>query len=187
MTKFILHGGFSVEVAPIQENNDFFREIIKDISKNDVKILLVYFAEREEIIPLRIEQDKESFTKNKREEQHLNFKVATVDAFISDCAWADVIYLHGGRTVKLIEALEKYSNLGEVFLNKTIAGDSAGANALGQVFYSKNSKQIGAGFGILPFKIVTHYNDTNPNPLTEVEPHLETILLHEYEVRVIQQ
>ena len=181
-TKFILHGGFSKEKSPVQENNKLFQEILKD-AFGDVKVLLVYFAEREEMVQLRIKQDKEQLNKNKGL-QDLYFKVASEKTFIQDCAWADIIYLHGGTTIKLMEALKKYQNLGQVFSGKTIAGDSAGANALGQLFYSKNSKNIGEGLKILPFKIVVHYSDDMPNPLKHIKPELETLFLHEYETKV---
>lgn len=183
MTKFILHGGFSGGKSPIQEDDKFFQEILKDTSEN-IKILLVYFAEREEIVPLRIEQDKEQLNKNNKELKNLNFKVASEETFIEDCAWADIIYLHGGKTVKLMEVLKNYSSLERVFSGKIIAGDSAGANALGQFFFSKNSNIIGEGLKILPFKIVVHYEDGFPNPLAQVSPELETVFLCEYETRV---
>ncbi len=181
-TKFVLHGGFAKEKAPVQENDALFQEMLKDTSEN-VKILLVYFAEREEMVELRIEQDKESFNKNKGL-KNLVLKVTSKETFIEDCGWADVIYLHGGKTTRLMEVLNTYQNLNEVFKDKTIGGDSAGVNALAQLFYSKNSKVIGEGLKILPFKTVVHYVDGMPNPLAEVEPNLETLFLHEYEIKV---
>ncbi|MDP2788527.1 MAG: Type 1 glutamine amidotransferase-like domain-containing protein [bacterium] len=182
MTKFVLHGGFSKERGPVQKDDKFFQEIIKDAPR-DVKVLLVYFAEREEMVDLRIEQDKEQFNKNKGE-KNLDLRVASEETFLEDCAWADIIYLHGGRTTRLMGVLNKYQNLKEVFNDKTIAGDSAGANVLGQFFYSKTSKEIGEGLKILPFKVVVHYTDDIPNPLADIEPNLETLILHEYETVV---
>lgn len=182
MTKFILHGGFSIEKFPAQEDDLFFQEILKDTQDN-VKILLVYFAEREDMVSLRIEQDKESFNKNK-ELKNLEFKIASLGNFIEECKWADVIYLHGGRTIRLMEKLEKYENIQQVFSDKTIAGDSAGVNVLAQSSYSKNSKEIKEGLKILPFKVVVHYIDGDANPLEEVETDIETIFLREYETKV---
>ena len=181
MTKFVLHGGFSRE-KPILEDDAFFREMLKD-TKEEVKVLLVYFAEREDRVAERIEQDKEQFDKNKGA-KILQFKVATEETFLQDCAWAEVIYLHGGRTVKLMEVLKKYPDLKPAFSDKTIAADSAGANALCQLSYSRNSKETTEGLRILPFKIVVHYEEGTPNPLAEVEPELETLLLREYETVV---
>jgi len=181
--KFILHGGFNKARGLVQESDEFFQEMLKD-TLEEVKILLVYFAEREEMIETRIEQDKEQFSKNNKESKKLNFKVASEENFEEGCVWADIIYLHGGRTKKLIDVLRKYPNIKEMLSNKIIGGDSAGANVLGQLFYSKNSKEIGEGLSILPFKIVVHYKDGTPNPLADVKPELQTIFLHEYETKV---
>lgn len=182
MNKFILHGGFSVEKFPAQEDDIFFHEILKD-TLEDIKILLVYFAEREEMVQIRIEQDKESFTKNNVSKK-LEFKVTSEDNFLEDCKWANVIYLHGGRTERLLEKLNKYKNIKQVFSNKTIAADSAGANVLAQFSFGKNSKQINEGLKILPFKVVVHYVDGDINPLQNTEPKLETVFLKEYETKV---
>lgn len=184
-TKFVLHGGFNKEKGPVQENDEFFQEMLRDAPGN-AKLLLVYFAEREEMVQLRIEQDKEQFDKN-RGERNINFRVASEASFLEDCKWADVIYLHGGRTVKLMEILKRYQDLEQAFKGKTVAGDSAGANALGQLFYSKNSKEIGERLKILPFKVVVHYTDGTPNPLVNIQPDIETIILHEYETKVFRK
>ncbi|MFA6392884.1 MAG: Type 1 glutamine amidotransferase-like domain-containing protein [Candidatus Paceibacterota bacterium] len=180
MTKFILHGGFDKNIEYIRD--EFFQETLKDTSA-DVKIFLVFFAEFEEYLELRIEQCKGQFNKNKGS-KNLEFKIASEENFLEGCEWADVIFLSGGRTVNLLESLKKFQNLSQIFKDKIIAGDSAGANALGHSFYSRKTKEINQGLGILPFKIIVHYTEDMGNPLEEVEPNLETILLHEYETKV---
>ena len=52
------------------------------------------------------------------------------------------------------------------------------------MFYSKTSKEIGEGIKILPFKILVHYVDGMPNPLADVLPDEDTLILHEYEIKV---
>ncbi len=182
MTKYVLHGGFSAEKFPAQEDDAFFQEILKDAPDN-AKVLLVYFAERDEMVELRIEQDKASFNKNKSSKK-VEFRVATQENFLEDCRWANVIYLHGGRTIRLMEKLSIFKNIEELFLNKIVAADSAGVNTLAQVSYGKNSKEIKEGLKILPFKTVVHYIDRDPNPLIDVEPTLDTVFLREYETKV---
>lgn len=184
-TKYILHGGFNKVNGPVQENDEFFREML-NIGKDNVKVLLVYFAESPEKIEMRIEQDCEQLTKNQGSKK-LDIRIASEESFISDCQWADVVYLHGGRTVRLMAVLDKFNDLEEVFSCKVIAGDSAGANALGKLFYSKSSGEIGEGLGILPNKILVHYVDGAPDPLADKLPELETIILHEYEFKVIDK
>ena len=111
--------------------------------------------------------------------------MATEENFLEGCDWADVIFLSGGRTVNILNVLKKFQNLDQVFKDKIIAGDSAGANALGHSFYSRKTKEINAGLGIIPFKIIVHYAEDMGNPLAEIEPDFETLQLHEYETKVL--
>lgn len=180
MTKFIFHGGFDKNISYIKD--EFFQETLRD-TQSDVKIFLVFFAEFDEYLELRIKQCKEQFENNKGS-KNLDFKMATEENFLEGCAWADVIFLSGGRTVKIIEKLKKFENLKQVFDDKIVAGDSAGANVLGHSFYSKKTKEINEGFGIVPFKIIVHYTEDMSNPLVEIEPNFETLFLHEYETKV---
>jgi hypothetical protein len=182
-TKIILHGGFNKNQGPVHQNDEFFGEILKDVPE-EVNLLLVYFAEREDMIPVRIEQDKEQFIKNKGDKT-INFRVTSEETFEADCAWADAIYLHGGKTTRLMETLKKIPQAKQFLSNKTVGGDSAGANVLAKYFWSKNSKVVGEGLGFLPLKIIVHYEDGAENPLADVAPELETLFLHEYETKVI--
>lgn len=180
VTKYILHGGFAL--GKKQQDDAFFQEMLNDLPEK-AKVLLVYFAEVEDKIPLRIEQDTEELESNKGSKE-LEIKVASEATFEEDCRWADVIYLHGGKTVKIMESLSKFSDVPELIKGKIIAADSAGAHALGKIYYSKNSNVIGNGIGILPFKIMAHYEDGMESPFSTTEPELETLLLHEYETKV---
>ena len=180
MAKYILHGGFDKNIEYIR--GEFFQEVLRD-TPVDVKVFLVFFAEYEEYLQLRIEQCKGQFNSNKGL-KNLEFKMATEENFLEGCAWADVIFLSGGRTANLLESLKKFQNLDQIFKGKIVAGDSAGANTLGHSFYSRKTKEINEGLGILPFKIIVHYIDDMGNPLRDVEPNLETVFLKEYETKV---
>ena len=180
MTKFVLHGGFDKNIKYIED--EFFQQSFKDAPQN-VKIFLVFFAESEEYLQLRIEQCKGQFNNNKGS-KNLEFKMATEENFLEGCAWADVIFLSGGRTANLLESLKKFQNLNKIFEGKIIAGDSAGVNALGHSFYNRKTKEIKEGLGILPFKIIVHYSDDMGNPLSEIEPNLGMMFLKEYETKV---
>ncbi len=180
-TKFILHGGFNKGRESVQEDDHFFKEMVKDLT-DEARILLVYFAEREEKIPRYIIEDQDQFKKS-NPIKTFEFRVATEETFVEDCAWADLIYLHGGKTVKILETMEKFDHVEEIFKDKTVGGDSAGANCLGVYSFSKNSKEIRKGLSLIPYKIVAHYEKGTPNPLADIEPEIETILLEEYETK----
>lgn len=179
MTKYILHGGFDKNISYIKD--EFFQQTLKD-TRDTVKIFLVFFAELDEYLELRIKQCKDQFNNNKGSKT-LEFKMASEENFLEGCAWADVIFLSGGRTAKIIEKLKNFQNVEQVFSGKIVAGDSAGANVLSQLCYSKKSKETTKGLGIIPFKIIVHYTEDMGNPLAEFEPNLETLFLHEYEIK----
>ena len=61
-TKFVLHGGFDKERGFVQEDDEFFKAMLKD-TPEDIRVLLVYFAEKDEIVQARFEQDKDQFNK----------------------------------------------------------------------------------------------------------------------------
>ena len=125
-TTFILHGGFALNTIP--ENDAFYVEVLKhtDIS---VKILLVYFAKEEDRILKNKAEDITQFEKNKGGKE-LSFEVASEKDFPEQVRWADVVYLHGGRTTKILPVLAKFPSLKEIFEGKIVVGDSAGANVL---------------------------------------------------------
>jgi peptidase E len=180
-TKFILHGGFTPHQK--QEDDQFFKEILKDTPET-AKILLVYFAKEDDRIPKNKEEDIEQFNKNK-DQKTLSFDVANEELFLKQVEWADIVYLHGGDTIKLLGTLKKFPDLKKAFRGKVIAGDSAGANALSSVCYSNKADQVRHGLGILPIRIICHYSEQYKDKFGDNNSSLETLFLREYEFKVI--
>lgn len=181
-TTYILHGGFAKDGGVgIQKDDPFFKEVLSYAPK-EAKILLVYFAEDAERVEKRNADDLEQFNNNKGD-RTLSFDTAKEETFLQQAQTADVIYLHGGHSGKLLEALKKFDDLKNMFAGKIVAGDSAGANVLASFFYSK-TMGISEGFGLVPMKIITHYLEENRNKLDQVKPELETLFLSEYETKV---
>ncbi len=178
-TKYILHGGFT----PGQNIDDsFYKEILEDAPQKP-KILLVYFAKEEDRVAKNREEDIEQFNKN-RGKRILKFDTADRDLFIKQVMDADVVYLHGGHSGKLLEALKEFPDLKKVFGGKIVAGDSAGANVLVEVFYSK-SIGVTEGLGMLPIKLISHFLEENKDKLNNIKQNLELVFLPEYETKVI--
>lgn len=180
-TKFILHGGFHPG-STSEDNTSFYKEILKDAPQN-VKILLVPFAKDPERISASTEKITSEFNKNK-EQRYVTIEVANEKEFLHQIKTANVIYFQGGKSIKLLEALKKYSHLEEVLLGKIVAGESAGANVWGKFFYSPHANTIFQGLGILPLKIIPHYKKEYEGKLDSVGVGLETLLLPEYEFKV---
>ena len=181
-TKFILHGGYASRSN--QKNDDFFKEILMDAPKN-IKILLVYFAEDESDFSRAQEEDISQFEKNKGDKK-LTFEIASTESFPQQIAQSDIIYLHGGKTLKLLEALKRWPNLRELLNGKIVAGESAGAYALSSYFYSKTEGGLFEGLGFVPVKIICHYIGENKEKLKERSDGIETLLLADYQYKVFQ-
>ena len=179
-TKFILHGGFAK--GKKQENTLFFKEVLSN-TPDKARVLLVYFAKEPDRIDKNQEEDVEQFNKNKGDKT-LFFEVAKIDLFPEQVKQSDIIYLHGGHSGMLLDALKKYSNLKELFDGKIIAGDSAGASVVCSVFYSMKIG-VSEGLGLLPIKIISHYLEEIKDKLKDIKPELETLFLPEYQFKVI--
>ncbi|MCL5012179.1 MAG: Type 1 glutamine amidotransferase-like domain-containing protein [Patescibacteria group bacterium] len=178
-TKFILHGGFNPGEG--SENDAFFQEILKSAPQK-VDILLVYFAKEENRVDINRKEDVEQFEKNKGN-RILSFQTANEEIFRNQMKKADIVYLHGGLSTKLLSVLEKFTDLDEMFKGKIVAGDSAGANVLCKSFYSEVSKDVFNGLGILPLNIVCHYTPTH---LGTISRNLDSDVLYlpSYEYKV---
>lgn len=87
----------------------------------------------------------------------LEYKVATVDGFLDEIKWADVVYLHGGTTALLVDSLQPFNDLERAFEGKIIVGSSAGTNYLSKTFFSPKRNVVGNGSGIININTVVHY------------------------------
>jgi peptidase E len=183
-TKFILHGGFTK--GKTEENNGgFYTEILKDAPEK-AKILLVCFAKDDERIPIATERVKTEFNKSKWQKE-ITFEVASEQSFVEQIKSADVIYFHGGTTLKLLEALKKFQSLKDLLSGKIIAGESAGANVFGEFFYSPSADKVDKGLGLLPLKIIPHYSENYKGKLDSVGAELELLSLPEYEYKIFEK
>lgn len=180
-TKFILHGGFKPGQTE-EDNSRFYSEILKDAPEG-AKILLVCFAKDTERVATATTKVITEFNKNKWQKD-IAFEIASEESFVEQIKSADIVYLHGGRTLKLRDALKRFPNLKELFSGKIVAGESAGANVLGKFCYSPSADQVIECLGILPIKIIPHYSEEYKGKLDGVGKELESVFLSEYEYRI---
>lgn len=185
-TKYILHGGSAQHIN--EENDKFFKEILKETSDN-LNILLVHFAGSPERAELNKQIDTEHFVRVKGGKK-LHFEIAEEDTFLNQIKKADIVYFGGRTTVKLLETLKKYHNLEKYFLGKVIAGESAGSNFLCTYCYSKSGGGVVRCLGILPLKMIPHYEDKNKKYKKELEnigKDVEFLALSNYQFKVFTQ
>lgn len=179
-TKFILHGGFPSR--PNEANFNFFREILQDTPR-EVRVLLVYFAKEKEEHERCSNENKSLFNKNSGDKKLL-FEIAQEEVFLEQVARADVIYLSGGKTSKLLHKLKKFPEFKEMLKNKTVVGDSAGAYVLSSCFYSKTEGGVFKGLELVPVRTICHYIGINEEKLDKYLPQLERLLLSDHQYKV---
>ncbi len=163
-------------------NDDFFREVVKD-APDQAKVLLVYFAKDSDRIEENVASNTEQFNHNKGSKTLL-FETAKLEQFRDQVASSDIIFLHGGFSKRLLDALRPFPDLKQMFDGKIIAADSAGANVLCEVFYSQIAGEVLNGFGLLPIRMICHYDEKYKDVLNDVKPELETWYLPEYRFRI---
>lgn len=183
MTKFILHGG---ETSVENENNrNFFKEIVKDLSRPH--ILIVYYARDKSDWPELLNGDAQRF-KKANAEAIIELADEDIHTAIKQILTADVIYVRGGKTLKLYNKLKEIDSLKEVIKNKVVVGSSAGAFVLSKYFYSNDLKQMYEGLGILPVKVIAHYSkelESVYNKLIRFKEDLPIYSLRETEYKVV--
>lgn len=187
MTAYILHGGNAQNQNTV--NDKFFGEILAKTSSNP-RILLVHFAavpEKKETYRMR---DISQFERVGGEKK-IEFDEAEEGKFIDQIKNADVIYFCGGTTVRLMQVMKRFDigELKKAFIGKVVVGESAGANSLAAYSYSKSGGGVIPGLGMVPVKMLPHYDQELEQAKSELENvyvDLPMVVLPEFKFRVIE-
>lgn len=192
-TKYILVGGYPQKGQ--NAGKDFAEELVKDFSES-VKILVCLFARTRDVWEEAYDQDVEAFHRHLSNKK-LKIEMADTEKFLEQLQWADVVYFRGGNSTQLlIDTINEYPNLKTLLQNKTVAGSSAGADAISKWYYDLDTPdEIREGLGLLPVKVVVHYRSDYNAPninwdrvdelMTETHPEFPTITLAEGQFKVI--
>ncbi len=190
MTTFVLHGGFTS--AKNELNAGFYKEFSKYVP-NGANILLIYFARDNNEIPELFEQDKSNILEQ-AENKKFTFILASPDAFMEQVKEADVLYMRGGDTDKLLTVLKQYPDFEKMIRGKVVIGSSAGAYVLAKYYYSGSKGGVYEGLGLLPVRVTCHYESEimkreadkkGVDILGKYPGNLELIVLKDYEWKTI--
>ncbi len=193
MTKYILVGGY-VRKAP-DGGKAFCEELVRGFSE-PVKILDCMFARLQSVWGKTFAEDKEFFANNLLG-INIELQLAGLDTFDKQVAWADVIYLRGGSSEELVKSLRQHSNWVQYLDGKTVAGTSAGADALSAYYFGLDSLETRDGIGLVPVKTIPHFKsdyhgwefdwDKAEAQLKAYKEDLPLVTLQEGEFRVFEQ
>lgn len=152
-TKYILVGGYPHK-AP-DGGRAFCEELVKGFNE-PVKILDCLYARPKDVWKQVFAEDKEFFAKY-LPGKNLEIKLADQKKFIEQVRWSNVIYLRGGITKQLLKLLPTDKVWVNELDGKTLAGTSAGTNAVSKYYYGLSSLKINDGLGLLPVKVIVHW------------------------------
>ena len=154
MTKYVLNSG-GIKNAPSLKR-EFHRELVKDLDENP-KFLLCNFAQGREYWEVTFQSYSGAISEDLPYTLIPSFALAMPDTFITQCSEADIIYFHGGDD-HLIQYWMRQFDLMELFKDKVVATNSASSNLLVTHYWTCDWRQCGDGLGILPIKLIPHYN-----------------------------
>lgn len=156
MTRYILNSG-GLKNDP-KKADKFNKEIVKDLGKNP-NILFCHFAIARERWEEKFTDYTKRFLESMDEGVEPKFELAFPDKFIDQIRSNDAIVIHGGDDKLLLDWLKQY-NLPEIWKGKTVAGSSAGSDALVKQFWTCDWRLVLDGLGILPIKFIPHYKSS---------------------------
>lgn len=190
MTKYILHGGY--ERRDNETNDTFYKELTRTVPEDGL-VLLVYFASDSEDVEEAYEEQTQRMGKIAGKD--LRFELAREDIFLDQVMRADAVHFRGGNTAKLLETLRHYPDLTGLLKEKeVVSGSSAGAYALCKYGTAHSEQRMREGLGILPLRVVCHYESEDLPPsqesyseLVKTASELKLILLKDCEWQVFEQ
>lgn len=151
MTTFILAGGCDRQYPEYRKR---IFDIIRQETMNPV-ILSCMFAWPKET---RLERQEE-YAQWFREELGQDAKVlyAQESRLFEQIEESDVIYLHGGHTKLLLDAIQDREKFSEAVRGKIVVGSSAGANFISKACFSPTSQAVFKDSGLLNVGVIVHY------------------------------
>ncbi len=194
MTKYILIGGYLHKAK--DGGKSFCEELVKDFNQDrPIKILNCLFARSEDVWQDKIKENNDFFSK------YINsFELILADPanFVEQAKNCDVVYIQGGYTEPLMRKLLENTEWIKYIDGKTIAGTSAGGDAIAKYYSVLKTSRVGDGLGLLPIKFIPHWKsdysdeevkdinwDEELNKLKEYKEDLPIYTLAEGEFKVI--
>ena len=114
------------------------------------------FARPREVWVEFLEKEKAAFARHVPD-KHCELSLADPSQFAEQVRAADTIYIVGGYTHTLVEILKHLRGWTNELDGKTLAGSSAGADAIATYHYNLDLQSLGSGLGLLPIKMIPHW------------------------------
>lgn len=185
MTTFMLHGGETSRENP--NNEIFFKYFTHFVEKQEVKILMCYFAKDKNIWETRLESDRNKIAKQTSKKISLLLAENPKD-LLNKLDSCDVLYVAGGDPEPLESYLPSLITLTEKLKGKIYLGCSMGAFIVSEYyvlsFEKQETSEVHKGLGLLPINTLCHFDIENKkelkiNLLKQKAPELPILTLNE--------
>ena len=159
MIKFVLHGGETSRNSP--DNDLFFGQFTSLVEKDNVNILMCYWAKKRHRWEETLKRDVEFVKKhsNKTMSFIMLDKPADLKEKMKDC---DVLYVAGGDAENIEPYYAEIKDLKDYLANKVYIGSSMGAFLVASSYVLSMGDQdvntVHNGLGILPINILCHWD-----------------------------
>ncbi len=156
MTKYVLNSG-GLKKNP-EMAKEFFAEVLSNLGQKP-KVLFCFFASRREYWKVKMKEYANRFKELSPERVKPSFALALPDRFVGQVAKSDAIMLFGGDDALLQYWLNQF-DIPILWNKKVVAGSSAGSNVLCTDFWICDWRRCTEGLGILPIKLLAHYQSS---------------------------
>lgn len=191
MTTYILHGGKTkIDSA---SNQLFFKQFTELVPKDNVKILLCYFAREKTSWNELFKIDKAKILAQATKKTDINI-VDTLETLLLKIKEADVLYFSGGEEDFLRPYMSRLQFLKESLDNKIFIGNSMGAFLAAKHYVLSLSDQndgvVYDGLGLVPYNTLCHWNremnkDKKIAMLKEKDPQTPILFIEEEKFEII--
>lgn len=185
MTTYILHGGETSKNN--SENELLFKYFTNFVEKDEVNILMCYFAKDKKIWENRLESDRIKI------EAQTNKKVSLYLAeepsqLLKKMELCDVLFVAGGDAIPIESCLPQLQPLKDKLINKVYIGSSMGAFIASSQyvlsFPGQETLKVHSGLGLLPISTLCHWDieklkDEKIRLLKQAVPHSPILTLDE--------
>lgn len=161
-TTFVLHGGQTSVDSPA--NRRFFKLFTDLVAKNEVKILINYWARPETQWSTLVQRDYTRISKQSSKKILIHVVNNVADLFDLLPSY-DVLYIAGGEAELIEPFLAQLTNLNKALQGKVYLGSSMGSFIVSKHYVlpldSQDDYTVHHGLGIVPIMNLCHWNIEN--------------------------
>jgi len=159
MTTYLLHGGRATRQTP--QNEKFFGKFTELVDKEEISILLCYFAQEKEKWKDLVERDT-NYIKSTTKKSVKILIAESPDDLLQKLDASDVLYVAGGEAELIEPTYKDLASLNQKLMGKVYAGSSMGAFLTAEQyilsFGSQDTKTVHKGLGLLSLQMLCHWD-----------------------------